>query len=279
MSNNIRIAVMISGEIRNYNTVVSHRHHPKYFIDILKKKYNVVDVFGYTWAHCDDPIDIIPFKKFNKVDQRVIKDWVNEDFMYRAWSHEMWNPQNRMDQLGPEQFVENVLNETCASYGQHWAGFESFAMPDIDDYDIFIRFRWDLGFDSFPSAEIEEWVINRNIYSKISWIHEIYNTEQMQLLLTTNNSYIHPHSNTSIEDTVFFMNKGAMLEIRKHSIQERLLRVFNNYCNGGLKAKAHTLWHQLIMDDYINVGMHIDNIFSLNRSEYKEIDAMGAKSK
>lgn len=276
---NIRIAVMLSGETRNYNTV-GDRQHPQYFVNILKEYYDTVDVYGTTWSHCEPPDPTkLALKQFVQIDQSVIDEWVMEDFMYRGWNHDSWNPNNRLDQLGSELFVDTVLTKTRAAYGQHWIGFESFAMPDVNEYDIFIRFRWDLGLDNFPSHDIEQWIIDRNIHSKISWIHNLEQTENMNMLLTTNNSFIHPYCNTSIEDTMFIMNSGAVAELRKHTIQERLLRVFNDFCNGGIKSSAHTLWHQLIWYDEINIGMHIDNIFSLNRDVEKSVTTISAQNK
>lgn len=276
---NIRIAVMLSGETRNYNTV-SDRQHPKYFVNILKEYYDTVDVYGATWSHCEKPnLDRLELLQFKQLDQRIIDDWVMEDFMYRGWNNDNWNPDNRLDQMGPEAFVDAVLARTRAAYGQHWIGFESFSMPNVEDYDIFIRFRWDLGFDNFPSEEIEKWVINRNIYTKIQWIYNLKQNEDIGILLTANNSFIHPFCNTSIEDTMFIMNAGAMTELRKKNIQERLLRVFKDFASGGIKSAAHTLWHQLIWYDDFNIGMHIDNIFSLNRDEEKELCVISAEIK
>lgn len=245
----MKIALCIAGETREYNSFFG----PDTLITHLMEAGHTVDIFGHTWDHCEKPIeDMFKFKKLVIEDQlKIVEDWVNknpEQRLYNEWDHE-----NDCD--GPLETIE----VTRAKIGQHVSGLKSLQMPETDDYDLFIRWRWDLKIEwnqqwidkdavNKPAA-----IYNADLYSRDyrntvvkfmydQWVNYLENRNQIPMVITDSIGWVGLH-NWAIQDTHFLLNKLAHKNIKNLNWETEIAQVWNETS----KCSSHMLWNHLLI--------------------------------
>lgn len=247
----MKIAVCLSGETRNYNhdLLDTDRQGPMDFVNQLKQHFDVVDIFGHTWSHCGKPVNRHDFKKFRQDDQKVITDWVAQDFVNRTYTdggNGNFNSINQLNDLGPVAFIDAYLNKSKAIYGQTWSAAECFELVPLDEYDIVIRYRWDLVHDG-NSKFFEATVVNRILWLKNSDV--VHNPT----LVSTCNSHIqtnNPHAIAHIEDTFFIMNKVAHRVFCQVEIGDKLDNIIDLNLGRKHMPAHHGMWQAVLFTHF-----------------------------
>jgi hypothetical protein len=147
----VKIAMCISGEIRNFNN-----HYDTYhtFREILKEHDIEIDYYGHYWEHSGEPNDKSLFKNLRCDNQDIIDSWVKEDFFMRASylpDSTAWKIAKREQEKvtlhdhAPDEFVRKFLISSRFSYGQILSALLSFNISQgMGDYDLYWKGRWDL---------------------------------------------------------------------------------------------------------------------------------------
>lgn len=265
----MRIAVCLSGETRTFNLKKEGHRNPADFIDELKKFCPQVDVYGHTWAHCEEPVtERFVFAALMMEDQNIISEWVKEDFVNRAYSNRSgWNQQVKLSDMTPEEYVEKSLARSRQAYGQVFSGFKCFSMVPVNYYDVVIRYRWDL--EHIGDTEHFE----KTVVRKIKWLVE-KQAQGYPFGVATSNSWIgsgHPPTVT-MEDTFFMINALGHEYLISTTIQEKLETVFEQAW-GNEKSEAHSLWTDCIFTSMknntwahrISFNLELPNMFNLFR--------------
>ena len=224
----MKIALCISGETREYNKFFG----PSVFVEYLRSKGCTVDIYGHTWKHCNEvPLetDIIKFKELVIEDQAVIDRWVDENPNGHGWD----TP--RPAHMQADEWFGRLYHNTRVKLGQHIGGFTCLRIPDYNNYDLCIRWRWDL-------------TLNLNLDWEINAMENIFypvleSTARLveELAVTSCNSGIAPYG-PCLEDTHYAFNRRAMFNINNFNLHDAIL----NAWVGG-KVSYHTLWNKLIV--------------------------------
>ena len=265
----MKIALCISGETREYNQYLG----PTSFINYLRSKGAEVDIYGHTWKHCGvpDESDTIKFKKLVIEDQKVIDDWVDLNPMKNGWDTE------KEPHISSDEWFREVYHNTRVKIGQHIGGFNCLRMPDPDEYDIVIRWRWDLGLMGsdnlqhrqgnglFLIPEHEQYLLDTIFYPKLEWA----STRQQPLALTSSESYLAQYG-PCLEDTHYVFNKQAMRCIHKLDLHFQIVKIWE-----GGKIGYHTLWNKLLADKGgIKIGTHLPNVIKFYKSTKHDNDSI-----
>jgi hypothetical protein len=257
----MKIALCISGETREYNDYFG----PSSFINYLRSKGAEVDIYGHTWTHCNVPeeSDTIKFKELLIEDQTIIDDWVNLNPMKNGWDTK------KEPHVSADEWFEEVYHNTRVKIGQHIGGFNCLRMPDAEQYDIVIRWRWDLGImgsdikhdDGLP--EHEHYLLDTIFYPKLEWA----STRIEPLALTSSESYYAQYG-PCVEDTYYLFNKRAMRCINKLDLYFQIIKLWE-----GGKIGYHTLWNRLLADKGgIKIGTHLPNVTKFYKSTKHDND-------
>jgi len=165
----MKVAICISGETRTWNTygVVNGRYATSSFKSIddkgsryLKKvtccesfyeMYNSItdaypdvqfDIYGVAWDHCELPLNTKKFKNVN------IVNWHDTDFRLLETYKEIYYQARREFGNLPEATRDTAYLNTMAQWWGMLQCFKDAAMTD--DYDLYVRARWDLNYDVAP---------------------------------------------------------------------------------------------------------------------------------
>jgi len=152
----INILIAVSGETRCFNTL-THRDL-KFFKEKLQSLNYDVIIVGHTWKHCD-PVQNQHLSLFDAIevtDQKIIEDWVMEDFVTRCPNHDYnsFNITNTPIDIKSKESINKTLKLARYAWGQHWSAFASFKQFSKKKFksrrnpgfDILIRWRWDEAF-------------------------------------------------------------------------------------------------------------------------------------
>ena len=225
----LKIAFCISGETREYNSFFA----PDTMITHLMEMGHTVDIFGHTWAHCEKPqTDIFNFKRLHIDDQeKVIGDWVSGNAELRSWSEHDSN-------------VLQHLDVTRAKIGQHVSGIKCLQFPETDDYDVFYRWRWDLGIlpEKLEFRESSEYDQMINEFNK--WTDWIGTHNRFAACITDNTGWLGRHW-WGIQDTHFMLNKLSHRNVKNMNWEKAIEKVWHDYG----KWSYHALWNHLIIDE------------------------------
>lgn len=256
----MRIALCIAGETREYNKFFG----PNTIITHLMENGHTVDVFGHTWAHCEKPVeDVFKFKRLLIEDQlKIVEDWVNVNPQQRQFSY--WDDENNCE--GPLEDIEL----TRAKIGQHISGLKCLQMPETNDYDVFIRWRWDLTLQwdqHWISKEAD--LYSQDDKNKIvklmfdQWIDYLETKNDLPVILTDGHGWV-GHYNWTIQDTHFYLNKVAHRNIKNLKWETAIERVWNETC----KCSYHMLWnHLLIREAKCMIRQPIPNVTVFTKTE------------
>lgn len=186
MAQLIKIAVCFSGETRYFN------EHKKISYGweqlrrrLLEEEIAILEFYGHTWAHCDDPqMDILQFRKYNKTDQVEIDKWVCDDFVIRSVTKEDWKKIPEFVQADIYEKIPIYLNMSRRGYGQFISAYKCWNMIEGNP-EICFRTRWDV---EIFGDYIEELVEHCRGIKRGDWPYTSFN-EQLYLLTTTSIGY------------------------------------------------------------------------------------------
>ena len=159
----MKIAICISGETRTWNSplVTSSfksidENGDGYFkkitcgesfyemVDSVKEVYPDVqiDIYGVAWDHCELPANTDIFKNVN------IVNWNDKDFrLLEDYKEIYYQAKCEFGEL-PEATRDIAYLNTMAQWWGMLQCFKDAAMTD--DYDLYVRARWDLNYDVLP---------------------------------------------------------------------------------------------------------------------------------
>jgi hypothetical protein len=137
----LRIAILISGELRNWNDTADHLFNLK---EVLERDYlnTTIDVYGHTWTH-SYTANLKYKDRFADIfveDQDIIFEWVSEDIVSRASLY--YETSQRGIKITTKTDMENLAKNSKHNYAQT-AGFGFGAHKIPLEYDYIIRTRWD----------------------------------------------------------------------------------------------------------------------------------------
>lgn len=262
----MRFAIAISGETRNYN----EQNGPDTIIKYLESQGHVVDLYGHTWDHCEVPFNKNIFKNFVMEPQSIIDDWIKEDFMFRAWSHVEYNPTCRLSDMTPDEFVHRILMTSRAKYGQHFSGLKSIHMVPLHQYDIVIRWRWDL---RIAKNILQSDDMMDSFHKRMHWL-ERKNHQDFVVIQCSSNSW-GSFWNYAIEDTHFFINKHAHEKLLEMSISDRFDSVFRKQ-NTNEKISYHTLWTELLCQSRIDFSFELISMTCFTGDRNHDLDPLSS---
>lgn len=148
----MKVAITISGQTRSYNR--DARDHLDVFMEIMNKRHGwTFDLYGIVWEDCEMPCDPEKFKVLETRNQQDLKDHIREH--YSVLSSPIATKDDDPD-LKDEwiEFIDSLPNQfekeiewSNRRLAQVWGAFEAVDLiDDLDEYDMIIRWRWDLGF-------------------------------------------------------------------------------------------------------------------------------------
>lgn len=278
----MKIAVCVSGETRNYNQELQTKNHrgPTEFVEELRKFpefFDTVDIFGHTWAHCERPVNYGEFKEFKQQDQSIIDDWVKGDFRNRSYTDSgegNFNSYNVLANMSSDDYINAFLMQSRRIYGQTWGASVCFDMVPLNEYDIVIRYRWDLEHQGDTNH------FKNTVVDRILWLcsGDIVDTPSA---MSTNNFELHGGyhwpPNPHIEDTFFIFNKLGHEMFCHVDIRHKLERMIDGRHGATQLPSAHSLWREILFPDFsscekrfeigntnFNMYMHLPNMFFIS---------------
>ena len=238
----MKIALCISGETREYNKYFA----PTSLVQYLRSKGCTVDIYGHTWSHCIAPeeTDTIKFKELLIEDQADIIDrWVDENPNKHGWD----TP--RFAHMHADEWFGKLYHNTRMHIGQHVGGFHSLRMPDENEYDLYVRWRWDLALNTTKDWDIQ--LLENEFYPMLEWV----STRSEAIGLTSCESF-YGHYGPCLEDSHYFFNQLAMPSINRLDYFTEILRF---WIYG--KVGFHTLWNKLLAEGcFIRLGSRLPNL-------------------
>lgn len=222
----MKIALCISGETREFNIY----YPPNNYITWLREKGHTVDVFAHTWSHCEKPQPtIFNFKQLIIEDQdKVIGDWSNVDPEFRSFS--FWDEENNC------RGVPQPLEVTKEKIGQHVSGWKCLQLPETDDYDFVIRWRWDL---AIATREHVPEIMDILYPPQLDYI-STYNEKP---LCMTDCVSRWGRFNLELNDIMYLINKPAHINIKNSPWEQAVLDAWAEEEN---PCSYHTLWNLML---------------------------------
>lgn len=226
----MKIAICVSGETRDFNKILKDTSHRSVldFAEDLRKFNTQVDVYAHTWAHCEYPDRSDMIKSLSIDDQSIIDNWVSGDFLNRAFP------------IPNAGSFHDYLLASRKAYGQVFSGFRCFGLVPVNEYDVVIRFRWDL-----------------ECVGDLEFIEKVFLPIAKQLAITdkdvtrgvgTSDIIIESsqhQTRTVIQDSFFMLNSRGHDYITAQSIEDKLEDIFRDY-PGNEKTTTHNLWFDCI---------------------------------
>lgn len=231
----MKIAVNISGQTRWHNL------NEQWFYPHLEKLLEgfEYDLYGHTWDYCEKPNAIEKFTNFIQTDQNEIWDkFVKYNIFDRIAYRTNWiDLEEYNDALnGKTDFLEFCKKTSFATYGQIWSWYECMKTIPTDDYDLILRWRWDIDAKIDPHHIFEFQTNIRNFSNK----QGEYNSNLTNSDVLT----MSPMVSGTMHDTCFAMRAGSF----KHfdDIENQLDRVVRR--NLPDRFDAHELWFTYLSD-------------------------------
>lgn len=235
----IKIAVCFSGETRYFN------EHKKISYSweqlrrrLLEEEIAILEFYGHTWAHCDDPeMDILQFRKYSKTDQVEIDEWVCNDFVMRSVTKEAWKEIPEFVQANINEKIPIYLDMSRRGYGQFISAYKCWNMIEGNP-DLCFRTRWDV---EIFADYIEELVEHCRGIKAGHWPYTSFN-EQLYLLTTTAIGY-GPQTRNEPED--FFFAVRLYPSVFKRLKQDPFVVLEDTLINAekdNSTITSHSLW-------------------------------------
>jgi len=264
MDRELKIAFCISGETRNFGDKEFSNVHYPVFIDTLRNLGHDVDLYGHTWTHCNiSQINKKEFVNFKIQDQQVIDNWIKQDLFVRH--------ANKVPVDISNFDIEDIAKKGRAVYGQTWGFWECVNLIEsIDQYDILIRYRWDLGFE-----KNERDIHNFNIEMFDIELHrEAAGCASGESRFTSDLRFPNKCDSVvrgTIDDVVMIFNSNAFRKMHKsydryEDISTVLHHIAQNERRGLPIVEAHALWYTVLINQlHIEIATTIPSIFKLTR--------------
>ena len=249
----MKIALCISGETREYNKYFA----PTSLIQYLRSKGCTVDIYGHTWSDCVVPeeTDTIKFKELLIEDQAIIDRWVDKNPNKHGWDTP--RPAN----MQADEWFGRLYHNTRIHIGQHIGGIHCLRMPDENEYDLYVRWRWDLELKTIKDWDIQ--LLENNFYPMLEWA----STRSEAIGLTSCESFYN-HYGPCLEDSHYFFNKLAMSPINQLDYHEEILRF---WITG--KTSFHILWNKLLAEGcFIRLSTRLPNLVYFKKSSQHKHD-------
>ena len=257
----MKIAICISGETRGFNWESDDNSHLpegyelQNFINLLEEKYPGVDVhiYAHTWDHCKLPNkDLFNYKKLEVTSQKEIVDWVSERFCRRAYQNRMdFDKRVTLKELGPEAYVNTVLETSKNNYAQLWGAFKAYnLLRDVsEEYHAVVRWRWDNG---IPDENLhmlpkfwEEWD------REIIWNHDGHDEGFTLMQGMSHYTFVQPGM-LAPDDIIFVHNEQASKILRNVDFPNTMDNMIYAQM-GPEKYSNHTAWGYTF--EHINIGI------------------------
>lgn len=275
-SHTLKIAICVSGETRMFrDPEIAPETFEKdlyAFKKILNDLGHEVDLYGHTWKHCNTThINGNDFKRIKVQDQAVIDHWIKKNIFLRSplILEQTLNPMHADD----DGFIEEHVKNGRRTYGQIWSAFEAFDLvTDEDEYDVVVRWRWDLGL----------WRPNEYNIKQLNYILYKIAHYPGKLGATSGNSDIIPFDYDSrgfnvsfsftgtIEDVIIFFTNDIVKLTHIDPKEEILDSILRDGLKGTPVDDAHTLWYQYILYGLrIPMDLGVPMMFNLSRTTEK----------
>lgn len=143
-----RIAVCLTGQVRNYNQYREHMHTG---LQATFEDWADYDLFGHTWEGQPTIADPENFTGLSRTDQNDIWDNIVRTDLFTAMimTSAIVRSKKYQDMFinGTDHTIQQWMKEIIIGiYSQIASSWESFAEPNINntEYDAYIKFRWDM---------------------------------------------------------------------------------------------------------------------------------------
>jgi hypothetical protein len=239
----MKVAICLSGETRIFNRYVQKFNN---LISQSKQEGITVDLYGHTWDHCDIDFETGLLKQLKIENQKVIDDWVKEDFIKRTY----YDPADLIPV--DKDFISLNIDRSRKVYGQMFSGITSLQMPD-DSYDLYIRARW----DTIPMSSNFDPIFFKMLTTK----------QELARIYTLEN-YAHAQDNRihfKINDTVFGINKPAWSLLMTDTWEVVLDKIISNQILANTRIRDHALWTAYISNYPISIYQNKFATFKLLR--------------
>lgn len=257
-----KVAICFGGESKNFNQLAYY--DIKKLTDILSLRGFEFDYYGHTWDHCELPdTNLLNFKGFKQESQKIIDNWVMEEFVTRAFfDRKYWKPIS-----DPTELVDFHLKFSRDRYGQLVSSYASLCMPNPDNYDLIIRARWDCKFDIQNDYEIE--ILLRGMNSLV----ELNNENQEARCLAPSDTKISPRDWSKrgnrqliiLGDFFFVFNKLAAYELQKNTSFELIEKINSIIPKTHHNLGGHQLWAEALGSCAFQIDTLLPNIFEVYR--------------
>lgn len=292
----INILIAVSGETRCFNELT--HSHLKFFKEKLESLNNNVFVIGHTWKHCP-PIDKQHYSLFDAldiVDQKIIDDWVLEDFLTRCPNNDInsfniTQPNKRVD-IKNKESIDIALKLARYSWGQHWSAFASFKKYNkktfksrhSPPFDILIRWRWDnsISLDNYTGYVGSDFKLTEGICqlffnylnTRIRMINfpddrPIGITDGASTIATkkAGENFLPIEFGAPILNDRFIIFNNQAAKILQDTDFPETLELLYKWSDRKQSFEGHTLWYTILLNLGINMNIDLPIFVNLMRSK------------
>ena len=156
-----KVALTISGQTRSYNREA--RKHLSKFINMMEDRGYDIDLYGIAWDDNEMPDNKEDFVKLKTLSQDKLRHYIrkNASEMGSMIISKDNDPDlsdafiEKIDGLATK--IERETEFSVKRLAQVWGAFEAIHLiDDIEEYDLIMRWRWDLGFYIKGVDEVNE---------------------------------------------------------------------------------------------------------------------------
>jgi len=264
----MKISICVSGQTRSWNDHPSN--NLQYFISVLEQMGHTVNVVGHTWDNCDTPTqDLVQFKNIELNNSSMIDDWIKQDWHNRViidndlCDYFEYAPQNNnnddtdfppRDDMAYDRIPEYIRNDMLEwsrnEYAQHISGWKSFQLADSDS-DIYLRWRWDLIFNTL-NRFVDEDDYKNNINYWTDHLNDLFTYASNHMTADfyfCGSSVLLTDGEAIVDDQYFIFTNKAKQKIDNIDIFEAIdaYAVIND--NSMTRTAEQHLWR------FINIGL------------------------
>lgn len=280
----MKVALCYSGETRSFNN--SGKHHLLVLKQAFEKFGHTLDCYGIHWDDCDYPDqDVVQFKEIKTVSQQIIREWVEQDLPGRAivnngYAYERFSSLYNLefDKIPRDELVYS----SYTSLGQVIGGWMSLQLPK-DDYDLYIRWRWDGCLSIESSKSFYNYLKDSNInvdtmlqhllFLSISKFEDLANNtgwiggSEGVSILTSPNSLIR-NNYITLDDPFMAIKPILKQRISDVDVLDYFSEFLGRYKNFSDRPDTHSLWSEpLIRDMGATYSFYPLQIFGFHRNK------------
>lgn len=252
----LKICICVSGQIR---TFMQRENMLDNFIDFLTHHGHKVTIIGHQWKQ-DQHLVTDKGIKFNNIiieDQKDIIEYVKENIMLRKVITD-----DKTIKADHPDFIKYFTEKAPATYGQMWGAWNCLSSVRTD-FDIVIRWRWDLGFDITNYDDALSRLFNVAIMNLSQTTYPVCLTSADGHLVVGR----HLEDFTGVLcDTVMAFNIPALKKIKQINIRQALDNVLEQKAYYDRTPTSHTLWYSLLNTLELQYNLTLPCVFSLVRN-------------